>query len=57
MAAVSGGSGRVKGLDLDGVETLSVRAFSTDTGFVAAEGQLLIELPKLSEDAEEIPVR
>jgi hypothetical protein len=56
-AAVSGGSGRVKGLDLDGVETLSVRAFSTDTGFVAAEGQLLIELPKLSEDAEEIPVR
>ena len=56
-AAVSGGSGRIKGLDLDGVETLSVRAFSTDTGFVAAEGQLLIELPKLSGDAEEIPVR
>lgn len=52
-AAVSGGSGRVKGLDLDGVETLTVRAFSADTGFVAAEGQLLIELPELSDDTEE----
>jgi hypothetical protein len=57
MAAVSGGSGRVKGLDLDGVETLSVRAFSTDAGFVAAEGQLLIELPKPSDDKEDVLVR
>ena len=56
-AAVSGGSGRVKGLDLDGVETLTVRAFSADTGFVAAEGQLLIELPGLSDDTEEVLVR
>lgn len=56
-AAVSGGSGRVKGLDLDGVETLTVRAFSADTGFVAAEGQLLIELPELSDDTEEDLVR
>ena len=56
-AAVSGGSGRVKGLDLDGVETLNVRAFSADTGFVAAEGQLLIELPELSDDTEEVLVR
>jgi hypothetical protein len=56
-AAVSGGSGRVKGLDLDGVETLTVRAFSADTGFVAAEGQLLIELPELSDDTEEVLVR
>lgn len=56
-AAVSGGSGRVKGLDLDGVETLSVRAFSTDAGFVAAEGQLLIELPKPSDDKEDVLVR
>lgn len=57
MAAVSGGSGRVKGLDLDGVETLSVRAFSADAGFVAAEGQLLIELPKPSDDKEDVLVR
>lgn len=57
MAAVSGGSGRVRGLDLDGVETLSVRAFSSDTGFVAADGQLLIELPKPSADTEEVLVR
>ena len=56
-AAVSGGSGRVKGLDLDGVETLTVRAFSADTGFVAAEGQVLIELPELSDDTEEDLVR
>jgi hypothetical protein len=56
-AAVSGGSGRVKGLDLDGVESLSVRAFSADTGFVAAEGQLLIELPEPSDNTEEVIVR
>jgi hypothetical protein len=52
-----GGSGRVKGLDLDGVETLSVRAFSADAGFVAAEGQLLIELPDPSDDEEDVLVR
>ena len=57
MAAVSGGSGRVRGLDMDGVETLSVRAFSTDKGFVAADGQLLIELPKPLGDTEEVIVR
>jgi hypothetical protein len=57
IAAVSGGSGRVKGLDLDGVETLSVRAFSADAGFVAAEGQLLIELPDPSDDEEDVLVR
>lgn len=57
IAAVSGGSGRVKGLDLDGVETLSVRAFSADAGFVAAEGQLLIELPDPSDDKEDVLVR
>jgi len=56
-AAVSGASGRVKGLDLDGVESLSVRAFSAETGFVAAEGQLLIELPEPSDNTEEVIVR
>ncbi len=31
---------------MEAVESLSVRAFSTDTGFVSAEGRLLIELPQ-----------
>lgn len=56
-AAVSGASGRVRGLDLDAVESLSVRAFSADTGFVAAEGRLLIELPDAAEEIEEDLVR
>jgi hypothetical protein len=53
VAAVSGASGRVKGLELDGVESLSVRAFSVDTGFVSAEGRLLIELPAAADEIEE----
>ena len=53
MASVSGGSGRVKGLEMVGVESLSVRAFSADTGFVSAEGRLLIELPEPQDDTEE----
>ena len=53
VAAVSGASGRVKGLELDGVESLSVRAFSVDTGFVSAEGRLLIELPAAGDEIEE----
>jgi hypothetical protein len=54
MAAVSGASGRVKGLDLDGVESLSVRAFSVDTGFISAEGRLFIELPSAEEIEEAV---
>lgn len=44
-AAVTGMSGRFDGLEMEAVESLSVRAFSSDTGFVSAEGRLLIELP------------
>jgi len=56
-AAVSGGYGRVAGLELDGVESLSVRAFSADTGFISAEGRLLIEMPRpIENDTEEEPV-
>jgi hypothetical protein len=44
-AAVSGGSGRVDGLIMAGVESMSVRAFSADSGLVSAEGRLIIELP------------
>lgn len=45
-AAVSGGSGRVQGLQMEGVESLSVRAFSADTGLIASEGRLIIEMPQ-----------
>ena len=44
-AKAAGSSGSLDGLVMDAVETLSVKAFSTDTGFIAAEGRLIIELP------------
>jgi hypothetical protein len=43
-AAVSGSSGRLRGFDMEAVESLSVQAFSSDHGFVAAEGRLTIAL-------------
>lgn len=43
-AAVTGGSGRVRGLRMDGVESISVRAFSTDIGLVSSQGRLIIEM-------------
>jgi len=53
-AAVSGGSGRVEGLQMKSVESLSVRAFSADTGLVASEGRLIIEMPQsLDESLDE----
>ena len=48
-AAVSGGSGKLRDLETIGVESLSVRAFSTDTGFIAADGRLIIEIPTPNE--------
>ena len=45
-AAVTGGSGRVKGLRMDGVESMSVRAFSADVGLVSSEGRLIIARPE-----------
>ena len=45
-AAVSGGAGELAALDTEAVESLTVRAFSTDTGFLSAEGRLLIEMPQ-----------
>ena len=44
-AAVSSGSGRVEGIQMNGVESLSVRAYSADIGLVGAEGRLIIEVP------------
>jgi len=40
-----GTSGRLRGLEMEAAESLSVQAFSSDTGFIAAEGRLLIALP------------
>ena len=44
-ARVVGGSGEFDGLEMLGVESLSVRAWRVDGGPVAAEGRLIIELP------------
>ncbi|MDJ0748792.1 MAG: hypothetical protein QNJ11_04875 [Woeseiaceae bacterium] len=51
-ASVSGGAGGLAELETEAVESLTVRAFSTDTGFVAAEGRLLIEMPRRGPSAE-----
>ncbi len=45
-ASVSGGAGSLATLETEAVESLTVRAFSADTGFVSAEGRLLIEMPQ-----------
>ncbi len=44
-AKVTGGSGALRGSEMDAVESLRVTAYSADIGPVAAEGRLLIELP------------
>ena len=44
-ASVVGGSGRVEGLKMEGVESMTVHAFSSDSGLVSAEGRLIIEMP------------
>lgn len=49
-AAVSSGSGRAEGIQMNGVESLSVRAYSADSGLVGAEGRLIIEIPELLDD-------
>ncbi|MDJ0710274.1 MAG: hypothetical protein QNJ14_07795 [Woeseiaceae bacterium] len=45
-AAVTGGSGELADLETEAVESLRVLAFSSETGFVSAEGRLLIEMPR-----------
>jgi hypothetical protein len=46
-ARVVGGSGVFAGLETEGVETLSARAYSVESGPVAIDGKLAIELPRL----------
>ena len=55
-ALVTGGSGLFRGLEMEGVESLSARAYSADQGPIAAEGRLLIELPDAVVDVEAEPV-
>jgi hypothetical protein len=45
-ASAFGSSGRLKGLEMEAAESLSVQAFSSDTGFISAEGRLAIALPE-----------
>ena len=45
-AKITGSSGEFTGLEMLGVESLSVKAWRVEDGPVAAEGRLLIELPK-----------
>lgn len=44
-AKVFGGSGSLAGVDAEAIETLAAKAYSSDHGPVAMEGQLTIELP------------
>lgn len=44
-ASVTGGSGLFRGLKMEGVESLSARAYSSDHGLISADGRILIELP------------
>jgi hypothetical protein len=46
-ARVVGGSGVFAGLETEGVESLSAKAYSVDDGPVAIDGELTIELPRL----------
>ncbi len=49
-AKVAGSSGEFSGLEMLAVESLTVRAWRTVGGPLAAEGQLLIELPPDADD-------
>ena len=46
-----GTSGRLEGLEMDAVESLSVQAFSSDRGFMSARGRLIIALPEETAEA------
>lgn len=52
-AKVTGGSGKFDGMDMHGVESLSVRAWSVARGPVSADGRLTIELPPVAIPGEE----
>lgn len=51
----AGGSGEFAGLDADVIESHTVRAYSAESGPVAKEGVLLVELPATVEAAADLP--
>ena len=51
-AIVTGGSGEFEGLEMLGVESMSVKAWRVDGGPVAADSRLMIELPAALENTE-----
>lgn len=51
-ALVTGGSGQFRGLEMDGVESLLAEAYSAETGPIAADGRLLIEVPQRAAEPE-----
>lgn len=53
-AHVYGGSGTYQDLELEAIETLSARAYSTELGPVALDGQITIELPAVTGDSATI---
>lgn len=54
-ARVVGGSGAFAGLETEGVESLSARAYSVESGPVAVDGKLAIELPRLDATVKPAP--
>ncbi|HEY5643657.1 MAG TPA: hypothetical protein VIS31_12365 [Woeseiaceae bacterium] len=50
MAAASGGSGALQGLEMNAIESLTATAFSTSRGLLSAEGRLVIELPVVTDE-------
>ncbi len=51
-ARVTGGTGTLQGLQMEGLESLSARAFSVEEGLIAADGRLQIELPAAVDDSD-----
>ena len=45
-AAATGSSGKLRGLEMEAVESLSVQAFSTELGLISAQGRLVIAMPE-----------
>ena len=54
-ATVSSGSGRAQGMHMNGVESLSARAYAADRGLVGAEGRLIIEIPESKVESVDYP--
>jgi len=50
---VTAGSGPLQGTKMQGVESLSAKAYSVDSGPIAAEGRLLIEMPGADENTDD----